>query len=364
MGAWRDHIEAQRGTAAALVERGGRLCVRRFGDLESEYHALSDGAALVDRSDRGLLEITGADRAPWLHNLTTNEVKNVSPGEGNYAFVVNVQGRIQFDINVLVLKDKLWVDLDRGWLELAIAHFDKYTIVEDVSVTDRTDEFVRLGLVGEGARSVTEALGAPHAPAMPQLGTATIEWGGCSISLVRHDFCGPFGVELFVPVDRAVALWEALVDPSTEPAATPAGEEAVDIHRIEAGLPWPLREITNEYLPAETGQLERAVSYTKGCYLGQEVVERMRTREALARRLVGLRIEGEAIPPSGATIGIPEGTSAGVVTSACRSVLTGSVIALGYLKTAHCDPGTVVEVKWADGQARAVVKDLPFTEKP
>lgn len=362
MNGWKAFLEFQGGEAASINPQDGPPRAGSFGDGASEYEALRDGPALVDRSYRGLLEVTGADRAGWLHNLTTNEVKNLGLGEGNYAFATNVKGRILFDLNVLIRKDAIWIDLDRRFLERAKAHFDKYTIMEDVQVVDRSEDHVRLGLVGRNALRMLEQLGAPQARAMSTLGMATVELQGTEVPILRHDFCGPLGVELFVPAEQAIQIWREWVDPGGTLPAIPVGDDAVQVHRIEAGLPWPDCEIADEVLPAETGQHERAVSFQKGCYLGQEVVERMRSRGSLARRLCGLRMEGDTVPPQKASLIGKEGQPVGRLTSVCRSMALSYVIGMGYVKTASCEDGTPLQVQWPDGQpVDAVVVSLPFT---
>lgn len=356
--------------------------------LENEYRALGAGPAIVDRSYRALLEVTGADRATWLHNLTTNQVKNLGRGEGNYAFVLNNQGRILFDVNILARAESIWVDLDRRFLQTAKKHFSKYAITEDVTVVDRSEEFVRLGLVGPKAVALLAELGAANAEAMAQLSHVTIQipeadqshgrkladtntdqnrdcQGAVHVSatvnrsmsvavlVMRHDFCGPFAVELFVPADRAVEFRGAMID---QHRAIPVGDDAVQVHRIEAGIPWPGHEITDEYLPAETRQLERAVSFQKGCYLGQEVVERMRSRHVVARQLVGLRLDGPPIPALKSEVSDTEGKPMGHVTSSCHSQLLNCPIALAYVKTASSSTGSRLTVSGAS----ATVVDLPF----
>ena len=362
--------------------------------LENEYRAIGAGAAIADRSYRALLEVTGADRATWLHNLTTNQVKNLGRGEGNYAFALNVQGRILFDVNMLVRAESIWLDLDRRFLETAKKHFSKYAITEDVTVVDRSDEFVRFGLVGPGAATLLAELGVTNARVLPALGQSAIEWNDPSpgrqdqsrrrepavtdqnrdcqgavhaavtinrsipvaVLVVRHDFCGPFAVELFVPQSIAVDFRTALCDGISGVRAIPVGDDAVQVHRIESGIPWPGHEITDEYLPAETRQLARAVNYQKGCYLGQEVVERMRSRAVVARQLVGLRFDGPAIPALRYEVSNPEGKPVGQVTSSCHSPALNCPIALAYVKTASCSTGSRLTVAGAP----ATIADLPF----
>ncbi len=357
MGAWRDFIQTLLDRGARAAETEGATRIARFGDLEAEYRALAAGPAVVDRSDRGLLEVTGADRLKWLHQLTTNQVKSLSPGEGNYAFVLNVRGRILFDLNMLVRGDCVWIDLHRECVEPSRIHFEKYRITEDVSVADRSDDFVRIGLTGRGAAGLLSEMGASHAANMPLLGTSQVTWSGVALSLVRTDFCGPLSVEFFVPAGHAAAFWRTLVTPSR---AVPVGDDAVQVHRIEAGILWPGHEITDDVLPAETGQLERAVNLTKGCYIGQEVVERMRSRDALARRLVGLEVAGDTMPPAGAKIQDGSRRPIGQVTSVCRSIARGCIVALGYVKGSSGAAPAPLRLAWAGGEAQALIVELPF----
>lgn len=353
-----DWIRFQTGLA------NGPYPVGRYGDVEAEYHSLAEGPALVDRACRGLIEVKGRDRAAWLHNLTTNEVKNLPPGEGNHAYALNVKGRILFELNLIIRTDSIWLDLDRDALPQAMSHLDRYIITEDVSLADRSDAFVRMGMSGERVKAVLHEWGAGHAAAMPWCGAVDAAWNDSSFVIMRTDFAGPFGVELFVSAPQAVRTWERLTDRSGAARAQPAGHEAVQIRRIEAGLPWPGREIDEECLPAELGRFERSVSYTKGCYLGQEVVERMRTRDVVARRLVGLMGTADFVPQAGAPLHDQQGAPVGKVTSVCQSLLLRHPIALGFVKTASASAGTVLHGRAENGEWPAIVVDLPFVPLP
>jgi folate-binding protein YgfZ len=184
--------------------------------------------------------------------------------------------------------------------------------------------------------------------------------GDCRMSVVRHDFCGEFSIELFVPHDRAVDIWRHLTQGITPPRLTPVGDQAVQIRRIEAGLAWAGHEITDEYLPAEIDPGARAVSYQKGCYLGQEVVERMRSRGVVARRLVGLHFGGDAVPNVPLDLLGPDGKPVGRLTSACRRLDTPPNIGLAVVKVAAAAPGASVSAAWDDRRAVATVDSLPF----
>lgn len=361
MSLWLKFVDQMLESGSEPTADHDRPAVGRFGAIEREHNALADGPAIVDRSYRGLLEIAGSDRGSWLHNLTTNQVKPLSSGDGNYAFTLNLKGRIIFDLNIMVRADSIWVDLDRRFIATARQHFDKYIIMEDVQVSDRSDDWVRFGLVGSRAAELVSRFGVTTAANLPFLGMTDMRFGDVEVPLLRHDFCGPFAVELFVPAEHAVDCWKSLTDESHSPHAVPVGDDAVQVRRIEAGIPWPLREITDEYLPAETGLMEKAVSETKGCYLGQEVVERMRSRKVVARRLMGLEIAGSDCPKAPADLLDGDAKVVGKLTSVCHSPVKAGLIGLGYVKTASGAVGGRLGVSWEGGTAEGVVVDLPFS---
>ncbi|MCH7527121.1 MAG: folate-binding protein YgfZ [Planctomycetes bacterium] len=354
---WEQIIQKSIDSGAAPKSVGRWNGIARYGEWDDEYRAEQSGAGIHDRSYRGLLEITGGDRAAWLHNLTTNHVQNLQPGDGNYAFACNVKGRILFDLNILVQTDSIWLDIDHRWIDAARQHLEKHIIVEDVSISDRSHDFVRLAMSGSGTPDCLSRFGCTNAAAMAQLQTGRISVGGLNMPFFRHDFCGPSGIELFAPAGRATDIWHALCD---QQEVIPVGYDAIDALRIEAGLPWPFTEITDQVLPAETDQQERAVTFNKGCYLGQEIVERMRAHDSIARKLVLLRVDGDVPPSPGATLS-GDGKTVGQVTSSCYSPRNDSPIALGYVRTGQATDGTVLQVKWdsCNTSCRVVAIDKP-----
>lgn len=336
-------------------------------DIVRACESARKSAVLHVRTDRGLLEVVGKDRLTWLHNLVTNAVKTLQPGDGNYAFATNVKGRVVFDVNMLVLSECLWLDVDRRWVDTALKHLSRYAITEDVSIRDRTAEFARLAVIGPRTADVLARLGVAQFSAKAQLqhGEATV--GGVPARVARHDFIGLPAAELLVPVEGRSAV-EAAVRGAIRQTGLPQaplpsapeeiGPEGVAILRIEAGIPASVDDIDEDVVPPETGQVERGISYHKGCYLGQEVIERMRSHGVLARRLVGLRIEGEGLVSKNTPIKFGE-KDVGRVTSCCRSVLLEAVLALGYVKTAHAAPGTRVTVGAAESMRSAEIVTLP-----
>lgn len=349
--------EAILAAGARIVEIDGVRVAADYGEPRAEYDDALHAAGLHNAQNRGIIEITGKDRASWLHNLVTNAVKTLQPGEGNYTFATNAKGRILFDGNIIVLSDRIWFDVDRRYLANAVSHFDRYIITEDVQIADRSGEFCRLVLLGPRAAEIASALGATQAGVMASLGSTMMPLGGQNRLLVRNDFAGVPGLELYVESADAADCWQRLLGIG-HPVIRPVGQAAVDLLRIEAGIPVYGRDIDEETLPAETRRLERAVSFHKGCYLGQEVVERMRSRGALARKLVGLKLAGSAGVHPGSALRSDD-APVGRLTSLCESYAAAGPIGLGYVKTAQAAPGTSLTVDSA-APVSATVHELPF----
>jgi len=336
---------------------GVRMAVD-YGDPAAEQAAAHTGAAIYDARDRGLIEVTGCDRADWINHLITNTIKDLRPGEGNYTFATDAKGRILLDFNMLVLSDAIWLDIDRRIIKKAMTHFDKHLIVEDVTLRDRSGDWSRIALLGPKAVEIAEALGATLAATMAPLESVSVPLLQKHRLLVRHDLAGVFGAELLVPREDAVGCWNRLLEIGRPVHLTPIGSAAVHTLRIEAGIPLHGEDIDEDVLPAETRQIERGISHTKGCYLGQEVIERMRSRGSLARQLVGLRFDGERSPEVPAALRAGE-ADAGRITSACWSYALGAHIGLGYVKTAYAQLGTAVSIA-EDPEIIGEVVSVPF----
>ena len=336
--------------------------VRDYGDVAAEYTAINNSAGLWHHAHGGLVEVGGQDRVGWLHNLLTQDIKNLSPGDGHYAFAVNVKGRIVFDLHVWMDRQAIWLDLDRRTLNDARAHLDKYIITEDVTLTDRSEEFVRLVLLGPKGGAILSEFGATHASAMAHFQHTPMDIAGAGVRLLRQPELGPCGWALNVPSESATEVRSELLRVGEPLGLIPVGLDAMNVQRIEAGVPWPMSEIDNTVLPAETGQFDRAVSFNKGCYLGQEIVERMRTRGSVARALVGLRLNS-ADDAEGFTEGVGllhDGKTVGVITSTCKSLSSGSWIGLGYVRQAQSESGVELAIESSTPSASVTVCTLPF----
>lgn len=324
-------VDAQYYKPAALVEFRGVSMATSFDEPAAEYEAARNAAVVFDRSERGLVRVTGADRKAWLHNLVTNAVHTLDDNTGNYAFACNRRGKLQFDLNILNLPEELWLDLDGQAVAPAIAHLEQCLITEDAALTQITCEFARLACSGPAAAEVAAKIGVANLSPMASLSSAAVDGG--AVRMFRHDLAGEPAFELIVPHGQAAAWWDRLTN---DCGARPAGLRTLEALRIEAGIPRWAADLDDGVLPAETGQLERAVSFNKGCYLGQELVERMRSFGSLAKRLVRLNIE------DGEGIDLPQplllnGAEVGRLTSLVRHPASANWIGLGYLKTSAGD---------------------------
>lgn len=315
------------------------------GDYVTEgYAALHSGAAWMDLSSRGKIRVTGEDRARLLHAMTTNHIQALKAGAGGgdgcYVFFLNAQGKILGDANVFCLEDSMLLDTEPETRTKLYDHLDRYIIADDVALEDETEKLATIAVEGPEAARVLASLGAP----LPDAPGSWIAWGQTIVA--RVDSTGSGGFFLFLPVAAKSSL-VAQLESACLPLATP---EDARTARIENQKPRYGEEITERYLIQETGQLQ-AVSFNKGCYLGQEVVERVRSRAHIHRMLKALEIEATEAPPAGAKLKSGE-ADAGEIVSAAVSPRLGKVAAMAYVRVPFTEPGTELTL---DGAPARVV---------
>jgi len=304
--------------------------------MSEGYNALRHGAAWLDLSARTRIRVTGRDGARLLHNVTSNDVKKLTPGSGCYAFVLTPQGRIQADLNILCFPDHFLIETEPELREKAPHLILKYKVADQVELEDVTDRTFAIGLEGPMAADALAAAGAPI-PAAPY---AHLAWGEWTVANMSES--GEPGFRVFGEGGPPALFTNAGV-----PAASDADVRQV---RIENGRPRFGEDIRETTLPQETGQLH-GVSFRKGCYIGQEIVERIRAQGHVNKKLVRLAIDSAEVPPPGTKLAM-NGQAAGEITSAVYSAELGRIAALGYLRVANAEPGTVLD---AGGAAARVV---------
>ena len=310
-----------------------------------ECRAARAGAILVERADRGLLLFGGRDAADLLHRLTTNAIRDLRPGQGRAAVFTTAKGRILDLVLVHALDEGLLLVTGPGRAPAVAAWVERYTFREEVRAEDRSATHAVLGLFGAGAAAVAGRLFGPEAGALPLHHVLRLEHGGAPFLLAATDPLAGGGYHLIAERDRLEPLRAALLGAG---GVTAAGAACVDLLRIEAGLGEHGRELTEEHNPWEA-RLHDAISLTKGCYVGQEVVARLNTYRKVARVLVRLRMPGEP-PAPGAALRAGDATL-GAVTSAAAIPGEDRAVALAYVRDEDAVAGREVEVE-GGGSAR------------
>jgi folate-binding protein YgfZ len=322
--------------SANPTEHGGATTASDFGDTRAEFQTLLSGCGLYDLSARAKIAVTGSDRVRWLNGMATNNVRDLAPGHGVYAFLLNAQGRIQADLYVFQRGESLLVDTEREQREKVLQLFDHYVIADDVEIADVSDKLTALGLTGPESRHVLERAGIAVSELEP-LQFADVPWQHAlqhkTVTLLRSGEEVRESWQIWIAPEHAGELWGALL----KAGARPAGTTALNLFRISRGIPRFGVDIGDRDLPQETAQT-RALNFTKGCYLGQEIVERIRSRGAVHRQFSPFSVEG-TLPEPGAKILAGEKEEknekeVGEITSSAILPLPGGdrPVALGYLR--------------------------------
>ena len=321
--------------------------------IQDDYQAIRTGAALVVPRDRARIAVSGRDRASYLQGLLTNDIQALTPGTGCYAAWLTAQGRMTTDMHVFESGDMILLDVPAATRESVLERLDQFIFSEDVQVADLTASLGQIALHGpRAAAAIEQVAGLQGIDEWPQYRNTRTRFSDSPIVLARLDQLGVPGFVAYVDVDGESALIAAL----EAAGARRIGDEAATVARVEAGYPLYGVDMDADVIPLEAGIESRALSMTKGCYVGQEVIIRVlhRGHGRVVRRLVGLKLSSPAVPARGARI-LVGSRDVGFVTSAALSPRFGT-IALGYVHRDFVEPGTPVDV---DGAA-AIVSALPF----
>lgn len=345
---------------ARFAQTGEREVVAHYGDPLAECRSVRQAVGLADLSHRGKIRLAGKDRGEFLHGLVTNTINTLQPGEGVYAVFTTPKAKILGDAVVSCLAESLWLAVPGEIAATMASHLDRHLFTADVTIEDNTDRFACLSLQGPAAQKVLEAAVPGVVPPAPY-GVWEGAWKDHPLLVVGGASTGEEGYDLFLPVEESISLWESLMEFGKPWGLQPFGLEALEILRIEAGIPRYGAELDDTVIPLEA-RLDHAISYTKGCYVGQETIARIHYQGHVNRVLVGLKVEGTTAPSQGDVL-YKEGQEVGRVTSAVFSPMLSTVLALGYAKRAASEPGTVLTVLGGSGEAQAVVTEFPFYKK-
>jgi folate-binding protein YgfZ len=341
--------EKLKAAGARIADYRGADTAAVFSGTAQEFNALRSGCGVFDLGWRAKLLITGSDRQKWLNGMVTNNIRDLAAGHGNYDFLLNAQGHILGDMYLHNRGDYILLDTDSWQAPKLRETLDHFIIMDDVEVADAGDKLTAIGLQGPKASQVLSAAGIAPPSSPEPLHAQDATWREIGITVLANEHGG---FELWLASGNAPKLWDAMV----AAGATPVGSDALELWRIASGIPRYGQDIRERDLPQETAQA-RALNFAKGCYVGQEIVERIRSRGAVHRQFTGFEIEGP--PPASGTKLQSGGKDVGELTSVA-TLPDGRTVALGYIRREATAAGTVLTASGA--QARST--ELPFALEP
>jgi folate-binding protein YgfZ len=320
------------------------------------YASARSRAAWIERSDQARIAISGPDRAKFLHNLTTHEVKRLGVGQGCEAFVTSPQGRALGYVTLHVEPEQILLRTGVAAMTHLGPHFQKYGVFDDVIVNDMTPGTAEFHVPGPASGEGLRRLGA-ELPPEPSLSSRRTRIEGGDVLVIRESLTGQEGYTLVSSAEFAPQLRELLGRPGALEGVM-LSQEAFDALRIEAGTPVFGMDVTAENLPQEIGRDAQAISFVKGCYLGQETVARLDAVGHVNKILKAFRLRGDRIPARGTPLQ-SDGKVVGHVTSAAYSPGWHGVVGLAIVRVSHAHPGIKLAVD-LEGAPEAMVYDLPM----
>lgn len=356
---------AHQGLGATMIEQDGWSVPQSYGDALREYAAVREGGCgVLDLSSRGRILVSGTEAVSFLNGLITNDMKTLAERSWMPAALPNVQGRLIASVRVIRLQDKatdkkvsanFLIDSEAATHASVLKNLERFTLAGDFHVTDVTSQTALISVQGSKCQEIVRSVLGDDAAAVQGNEVCVIN----DVTAMRASHSGEVGFDLLVDADHAIGLWESL----QAEGAKPVGYEALEILRIEAGLPRYGVDMDETNVVTETG-LDDAVSYTKGCYVGQEIIARIKYRGHVAKKLSGLLLAEETRADAGAVIKATDGKDIGRITSVTYSPHLGRAIALGYLKYDYLASGTRVRINAGDKEIEAQVTELPFVRRP
>ncbi|HEY1788645.1 MAG TPA: aminomethyltransferase family protein [Verrucomicrobiae bacterium] len=349
---------------ARFSELNGEEMVADYGDVPAEYGALRDSAGVLDFSFRARICLTGSDRIRFLHGQITNDVKKLQSGEGCYAAVTTARGKMESDLNVFSLPDELLLDFEPGLTERVSQRLEKFIVADDVQIVDAAPHYGLLTVQGPRAAEVVSAVGLLEKAPTRECAIAKIADGTLGeIYVARLRRISQSGFDIFVPAESLGVVADKLVAAAKSIGGRACGWTAFELARIEAGVPRFGADMDETNLPMECIET-RAVSFNKGCYIGQEVLNRIHAMGHVTKELRGLRLVDDlgTLPKKGDKL-FRDGKEIGYITSAVKSPALNANIALGYVRREANQIGTELTLPTPDGTSSVKIVELPFGAK-
>ena len=320
-----------------------------FGDWRKEFRFAHESVALIDKNYRCYISFTGPDRVRYLNAILTNNVKDLAPSHGIVSLLLNAQGHILAEIETYALPEHLFCVSYAMIRQRLMETLDKYIIMDDVTLADETQRYGTLALEGPAAAQLAFELTGVRLESLDELARQETRVGEIPCAISRRSPGEFTGVEFLVERQYLEALWKLLAERARAAGGGPIGYAALNALRLEQGIPWYSYDFGEKQIPNEAGLLESHLSFTKGCYTGQEIVERVRSRGQVNRQRVHLQFSGQSVPEAGEVLSVA-GNEVGFVTRASLHPFLGFAIGMGYVRRENNALGS--ELQWKAGTAR------------
>lgn len=335
-------IEVHRAIGTRMTEYDGCVLPEFFSDLERECRAARESVAILDTNWHAIVTLAGRDRVKYLHNISSNDIKSLAEGRGTLALLLNPQAHILAELEVYALAEKLLVLSHASQRERTVTTFRKYVIGSQVQIEDLSERLGGIGIAGPRAAEVVERACDVAVGGLPDFSIKEVAMDGLPCYVFWRSRLGEPGAEIIAPGAALPALWQRLLAEVRTAGGEPIGMTAFHTLRLEAGVPWFPADFNDAMIPQEAAVETTHISFNKGCYTGQEIVERVRSRGHVNRKRVSLKFSG-ATPPTPGTKLRANGAEVGYVTSSTVSPGVRTAIGMGYLRREYFAPGSVVE---------------------
>src|ERR1700747_2766813 len=336
---------------AKLADFTGCALPEVFSHFDAEYRPARESVALFDTNWHAAITLSGPDRVRYLNAIVTNDVKALSEGAGTLALLLNPQGHILAELEVYALKEKLLVLTHASVRARTIETLDKFIIMDDVTLEDSTGQLGSLAIEGPKAGAIFSQATGLAIDGFSEMTFADVAIDAVPCHLIRHSHFGLPGAEIIAPREKLEIIWQNLHTAVHAQHGAPIGMQALNALRLEAGIPWFPADFNDTVIPHEAAVESTHISFSKGCYTGQEIVERVRSRGHVNRKRVGVAFQGKAAPPPKTPL-LANGAEAGHVTRAGFSYALERPIGMAYLRREFTSPGT--RVSWSGGEAEVI----------
>jgi folate-binding protein YgfZ len=334
---------------ARVAEFAGSVLPETFSEFTRECRAARESVAIFDTNWHAIVMLAGRDRVKYLHAITSNNINELREQTGLLALLLNPQGRILAELEVYALLDRLLVHSHASVRERTVATLKKYILGSQVQLEDLTDQLGSIAIEGPRAPNIVAQTSALALGGLSDLAFVEVAVDGVPCRMIRRSHFGSEGVELIAPREQLALLWKNLRASVHTLGGLPIGMKALNALRLEAGMPWFPADFNDSVIPHEAVLENTHISFSKGCYTGQEIVERVRSRGHVNRKRISLTFSTSE-PPAPGTKLRALGAEVGYVTSSALSPTSGRAIGMGYLRREHTSAGSVVE--FADGTAK------------